>query len=135
MTILLKTKVHFRTGRAGQKELEAGADPKPVVPTGRLPRLTRLMALALKFDAQIRSGTIRDYATLARLGKITRARMTQIMNLTLLAPDIIEAILFLPRVGPNEDTLLLRDLQHITQEPNWTKQRRLWRNLHNRTSS
>jgi hypothetical protein len=36
----------------------------------------------------IERGEVRDYADLARLGYVTRARLTQIMNLLLLAPDI-----------------------------------------------
>jgi hypothetical protein len=47
----------------------------------------------------LRDETIRDYAELARLGRVTRARMTQIMKLLDLAPDIQEQILFLPLTG------------------------------------
>lgn len=62
----------------------------------RIPRLTRLMALAIKFQAMIDRREIRDYADLARLGHVTRARLTQIMNLLLLAPKIQEEILQIP---------------------------------------
>jgi hypothetical protein len=64
---------------------------------GRVPRIARLMALALRFEHLVQSGTVRHYAELARLGQVSRARVTQIMNLLHLAPDIQEAILFLPR--------------------------------------
>ena len=60
-----------------------------------IPRIARLMALAIRFDGLVREETIRDYAELARLGRVTRARMTQIMKLLDLAPDIQEQILFL----------------------------------------
>jgi hypothetical protein len=53
----------------------------------RIPRITRLMALAIKFQAMIDRGEVKDYADLARLGIVTRARITQIMNLSLLAPE------------------------------------------------
>ena len=69
------------------------------------------MALALKFEELIRKGVVKDYAELARLGHITRARLTQIMNLTLLAPSIQEELLFLPRVERGRDTVIIRDLQ------------------------
>ena len=59
----------------------------------RIPRITRLMALAIKFEDMIARGEVRDYAEIARLGFVTRARLTQIMNLMLLAPEIQEAIL------------------------------------------
>lgn len=64
---------------------------------GNTPRITRLMALAIKFDQLLREGTVRDYADLARLGHVTRARMTQIMGLLNLAVDIQEEILNLPK--------------------------------------
>ncbi len=55
--------------------------------------------------------------------------MTQIMNLLLLAPDIQEAILFLPRVTKGEDPLHLRRLQPIALTPDWNKQREIWRDI------
>src|SRR5437762_12025574 len=64
---------------------------------GRVPRVSRLMALAMRFDDLIRSGQVTGYAELARLGHVTRARLSQIASLLGLAPDIQEAILFLPR--------------------------------------
>ena len=64
---------------------------------GRVPRIARLMALALRFEQLVRSGAVRDYAELARFGQASRARLTQIMSLLHLAPDLQEKILFLPR--------------------------------------
>jgi hypothetical protein len=88
--------IHFAR-RGKTKELRNGA--KPVAPAlGRVPRVARLMALALKFDGLIHEGAVADQAELARLGHVTRARVSQIMNLLHLAPDIQEAILFLPAV-------------------------------------
>jgi hypothetical protein len=46
------------------------------------------MALALCFEQLVRDDGINDYAALARLGHVSRARISQIMNLALLAPDI-----------------------------------------------
>lgn len=60
----------------------------------RIPRITRLMALAIKFQDMVDCGEVRDYADLGRLGYVTRARITQIMNLLHLAPDIQERVLF-----------------------------------------
>ena len=72
--------------RGGRK-----AVPEPAA--SRIPRITRLMALAIKFQAMIEQGEVRDYADLARLGFVTRARVTQIMNLLNLAPDIQQSLL------------------------------------------
>ncbi len=55
---------------------------------GRIPRVARLMALAIRMEALIASGRVACYADAARLAHVSRARMTQIMNLTRLAPDI-----------------------------------------------
>jgi len=60
----------------------------------QVPRLTRLLALALKFEEMIRSGVVDNYAVLAQLGEVSRSRITQ-TNLLNLAPDIQEEILFL----------------------------------------
>ena len=62
---------------------------------GRAPRIARLLALAHKLDALVRSGVVANYGELARLGHITPARLTQIMVLLHLAPAIQEYILFL----------------------------------------
>jgi hypothetical protein len=78
---------------------ESTATPHPSPADGNdssIPRIARLMALAIRFDGLLRGETFRDYAELARLGHVTRARMTQIMKLLDLAPDIQEHILFLP---------------------------------------
>jgi hypothetical protein len=80
-------------------------------------------------DALLRQGTIRDYAALARLGHVSRARVTQILNLLCLAPDIQEEILFLPSTVRGRDSMALRQLQPIAQTLDWRQQRGLWRQL------
>lgn len=83
------------------------------------------MALAIRFEGLLRNETIRDYAELARLGQVTRARMTQIMKLLLLAPDIQEQILFLPLIqGLNE-----RNLRSIVSRVDWNEQRRMFERI------
>ena len=52
-----------------------------------VPQVARLMALAIRFEGMIARGEVKDYADLARLGHVTRARVTQVMNLLNLAPD------------------------------------------------
>lgn len=121
----------FHVDRAGKRpELRAGDQPSaPPVPVGRVPRVARLMALAIRFDRLVSSGMVADYATLARLGHVTRARITQIMNLLLLAPVIQEAILFLPATVRGRDPVHLIQLQRIALTPSWREQKRLWREL------
>ena len=101
--------VDFRVGRSSDRlssDVQAGVS---------IPRIARLMALAIRFEGLVRKGTIRDYADLARRGHVTRARMTQIMKLLDLAPDIQEQILFLPPInGLNE-----RNLRRIVSRIDW----------------
>ncbi len=82
------------------------------------------MALAIKFQGMIDRGEVRDYADLARLGYVTRARVTQIMNLlTLLAPPIQEHILRFGTVPSAESALSERDLRPVTLIADWSQQR------------
>ena len=91
-------------GQGGGKSLAARRASQPADPS--IPRIARLLALAIRLEGLIREETIRDYAELARLGRVTRARMTQIMKLLDLAADIQEQILFLPLIqGLNERNL------------------------------
>jgi hypothetical protein len=53
----------------------------PVPVGGEAPRAARLMALAIRLDGLLRAGAIRDYAEVARRGRVTRAHVTQIMKL------------------------------------------------------
>ena len=90
-----------------------------------IPRIARLMALAIRFDGFLRAEEFRDYAEIARLGRVTRARMTQIMKLLNLDPDIQEQILFLPTLrGLNE-----RNLRPIVSRIDWNEQRRKFRKI------
>src|ERR1043166_7045122 len=106
--------VRFRTKAKGRKVLSPARPPDPnPLPEGRVPRVSRLMALAIHVDELIRAGEIKDYAEAARLAQVTRARMTQIMNLLNLAPDIQEEILLMPRTNTRGDFLAERAIRLI----------------------
>ncbi len=127
-SITIEAEIHFdRRGRGARRVMESGSAPNANIPVGRLPRISRLMALAIRFDDLIQSGEVTDYAELARLGHVSRARVTQIMNLLMLAPDIQEEILHLPRVTGGRDPIHLRQLQPIALVPDWRKQRKMWK--------
>ncbi len=96
---------------------------KPVEP-GRIPRISRLMALAIHFDGLIRKGIVRDYVDIARLGGVSKARVSQIMDLLNLAPEIQEEILFLPRVT-GRDEVTERLFRPVVAAVDWEVQRRL----------
>jgi hypothetical protein len=126
--LTIECATHFRrSGHGARKDIEAGSPPRPVpVPAGRLPRIARLMALAIRFDGLVGSGRVKNYAELARLGQVSRARISQIMSLLLLAPDIQEDLLFLPAVGTRRAAILLYHLLPIAANPDWASQRRQW---------
>ena len=126
--LTVSKRVTFSAGARGRRRLEPAAEPKPTAPPP-LPRITRLMSLAIKLDGLIASGAIADQAELARAGCITRARATQIMSLLYLAPDIQEAILDLPPVAEGRDPVTERDVRGIAAEVDWGMQRDLWTRL------
>ncbi len=97
--------------------------------TGRVPRIARLLAQAHRIDRMIREGELRDLADAAREIGVTRARMTQIMNLLLLAPEIQEAILALPPTLAGRDSITERTLRQVVVECSWEDQRRLWKQI------
>jgi hypothetical protein len=69
------------------------------------------------------NGAARDQSELARLARVTQPRMSQIMNLNFLAPEIQEAILF--RCG--DSAVWEKTLRPVAIEPSWAMQRRIWR--------
>jgi len=70
---------------------------------------------------------------MARLGHVTRARVTQIMNLLNLAPDIQEELLFLPRTVKGHDPIRERHIRPIAASLDWRKQRRMWKDVKSHT--
>ena len=101
---------------------------EPVLePHSRPPRIARLLALAHKLDALVRSSTITGYAELARLGHTSPARLTQIMVLLHLAPSIQECVLFLSVADARFISEL--GLRKIAREPRWDCQQELFEQL------
>ena len=98
-------------------------DPEQIRdPDSFIPRIARLMALAIRLEGLVRDESFQNYAELAQLGRVTRARMSQITKLLQLAPDLQEQLLFLPpRKGLNE-----RNLRAIVQQLDWKEQRRMF---------
>ena len=128
--LTIQCDVHFTRGQRTRKVIHEGPPPEPdPTPMGTIPRISRLMALAIRFDRLIKAGEVVDQADLARMGSVSRARVTQIMNLLQLAPEIQEAILFLPRTQKGRDPIREIMVRPIAAEPDWRKQRRLWKCL------
>ena len=92
----------------------------------RVPRIARLMALALKFEQMIRQAVVPDYAVLAAVGRVSRARVTQIMNLLNLAPDIQEQILFLRWETAERCGICEQSMRRMSSLLLWSDQRARW---------
>jgi hypothetical protein len=120
--ITIQRKVRF-----GQKGRKKKASRQPAV--GRVPRVARLMALAIRFDQLIRDGVVADQAELARLGHVTRARLTQIMNLLSLAPDLQQELLVLSPQEKGRASVTERQLRSLMATLSWNKQRQVWRRI------
>jgi hypothetical protein len=95
----------------------------------RIPRIAQLMALARHIDDLVRSGTVGSYAAAARLGHVSRARMSQILTLVHLAPDLQEQLLFLQRPSRGRAGPVLRQVLQVAAALDWDEQRRRWRRL------
>ena len=131
MTTITK-QIHFAI-KNRRKTAMPGPAPKPSALAGRTARVSKLMALAIRFDQLLRNRKVADQSELARVAHVTQPRMTQIMNLLHLAPDIQEEILHLPPVAEGRDPVTERDLRPIARLRDWAKQRAMWRHtIHRR---
>ncbi len=111
--------VHFATQAKGRKTIRQGEKPQPI---GRIPRVARVLALAHHFDDLILQGAVKDYAEIARLAQLSRARVAQILTLKFLAPDIQERIALLPP-SYGKDVITEKKLRRIAMIPEWEQQR------------
>lgn len=127
--IKMKRTVQFQRGRQGRRRITDPSSERNQMPSGRVPRISRLMSLAIRFDRLIQDGIVSDQSELARLAHVTQPRMTQIMNLLHLAPDIQEALLFLPRTTSGRDPIHEKMLRRVCTEFSWQKQRVAFREL------
>ena len=112
----IKLRVKFRTCRGGKQLV---AIPEAISPTA----IARRIALGHHIEDLVERGELRDYAEAAERLGITRARLTQVCNLTLLAPDIQASVL----LGHVE----LRDshLREIGRHLLWADQMRVFHDL------
>jgi hypothetical protein len=120
-------KVKRKLSGAGVQQRPERTEPKQ--PIAAVPRISKLMALAIHFDRLLRSGEIADVNELAELCHVTQPRISQILALNMLAPEIQEELLFLPAVAADRPAIQERMLRPIAAEVEWVRQRRLWGTL------
>ncbi len=123
--IKVKRKVAFQ-GEVHNRRAVAKAKREKAAQSGRIPRISKLVALASRMQSMIDSGQVESYQQLAELGRISQPRMTQIMSLLNLAPDIQEELLYLPEVIQGKVQIHERLLRPLTTEIDWRVQRRMW---------
>ncbi len=131
--ITISQPFHFTNGTSGRKQASLGErKPKPKLKE-RVPRISKLMALAIRYDEMLRNRTVCNGSQLARLAHVSQPRMTQIMSLNYLAPDIQEELLFLPSTKTGRERIHEKLLRPITAEMDWQKQRKMWAQLKQQT--
>lgn len=127
---MITTKRKILLQRRAHGRLVVVTEPPPAPRTlGRVPRISRLVALAIHFDRLLRTEQVRDQSELARLARVTQPRMTQLMNLNHLAPPIQEELLHLPLVEIGKMPITERALRCIAAESDWRRQSALWAEL------
>jgi hypothetical protein len=125
-------RIDFGGSRRNRARKKPSARPKRM--TNRLPRITRLLALAHHLQELIDQGLVADYADIARLSGITRARVTQIMNLTLLAPQIQEKLLSYGTETIFTHNLNKNAIRMALKTPIWNEQIELFNTLNSQAS-
>jgi hypothetical protein len=121
--------IQFPLYATGRPPGERSPSETPPSGNGRLPRVTQVMALAIHFQDMIQRGEARDYADLARLGCLTRERMSQIMELVWLAPEIQREILEFPPTGAARFPISEVAVRRIGSDFSWEEQQHQWREL------
>ena len=137
--IALGPKGAFENGNAGTLTRRVAADrvvsavmprrgkPKPPREP-KPPRVMELLRKALEWQALLESGEVRNQAEIARREGITRARVTQIMGLLDLAPEIQQHILSMPD-AVRRPAITERALRPIAQLENAGDQARRFEEL------
>jgi hypothetical protein len=96
---------------------------------GRLPRITQVLALAIHLETMIRRGEAKDYADLARLSCLCRERISQIVRVNYLSPDIQVEVLYLTPTASGRFPISETALRKIANLLSWADQRRKWKTL------
>ena len=109
-----------------QRRTDATANKRP----GRVPRVAQVMALAIHCEQLIQRGLIKNQSELAHYAQISTGRMTQIMTLLNLAPEIQEAILELPLVETGRAPITEIEVRPIALQMDWAVQRGMWVETH-----
>ena len=111
-----QNEIHYMLGPPSR---ERSTPPKGALHSqplsGQLPRIKRLMALAIKFEGLLGEVEGVSYTDLSRLGGVSRSHVRHILNLLYLAPDLQERLLFLEPSPRGPDRIYEVDLRRVSQ--------------------
>jgi hypothetical protein len=124
--------IQFSLYSTGRRPGERDPANAPRGGNGHLPRITQVLALAIHFQGLVQRGEARDYADLARLGCVSRERMSQVMELLWLAPDIQQTILEFPPSPLARFPISEIAVRRIATILDWDQQRHEWERLKGR---
>lgn len=116
----------FEQGRQTHKQMNGASAAKT---RAALPRITRLMALAIDLDSRLRDCADLDCRTVADVGCVSRPRITQVLNLLQLAPEIQECLLMLPPLARGREPITEKSVRQLSAEYDWERQRERFEQL------
>lgn len=120
--ITVHQKLSLTKTHRGRRRIEPRPEEQPVKPTSSVPRISRLMALAIKYQGMLDRGEVAGITELARLCRVTQPRMTQILNLNLLSPSIQEQLLLLPPHSSGKQAIHEKKLRSVCAHTDWETQ-------------
>lgn len=121
MSKTISIDVHLKPGKCGHRKIRKGKRPSHSKPT-RIPRISRLMALAIKYEQLTTNGAINNQDALAQLAGVDRSQISRILRLRLLSPCIQEQLLSLPDAEEGNDSIPWKDIRPITRIHSWDEQ-------------
>ncbi len=124
----IQAKFQTSTVERGQQRIASPTKPRPTC-RPRTPHITKLMALAIRLEELLATGQVKDQAEIARTAGISRARVTQILNLNQLSPMIQRDLLSLPATQSAENSITEREARSMHALICWRKQGQLWNRL------
>jgi hypothetical protein len=126
-SVTVTYKLEITRGRKGHRRVaeRTPLPERPAINQATVPRITRLLVLGYHFEQMVLEGKVKNYAEIARLTGLSKSRVTQICNLTLLAPNLQESIL-LDQRGNIRATVLEGRLRPGTEHPSWDQQRHVF---------
>ncbi len=98
-----------------------GLPKKKEIP-GKVPTVSRMMALAIYYERLMKEGIIKSVSDIGRLEGVSQQRVSQVMSLLYLSPKLQEKILTLPRQYPYSKFISAEKAIQIAKEIDFEKQ-------------